>query len=152
VRPGENVAAVVVRTSQAPLPRVPGKVIAAETFDPEYSRLLDELVEVAREADVEPAPDADAVVGRAFGDAARAFIPPLLDGLRTDPRKALQQRLFLELVLAGALQSPHFDLDKVRHLLDLAGHRRDVLGDERVEVSLLTPAEWRAARPRLLSE
>jgi hypothetical protein len=142
---------VIVVQSGLDTPKPPGKVLVDTAFDPRYTRLADRLVEQANVGDVEFAPDAAQIIDRKYGKNARAFIEAMLRTLQ-DPdktRSIVGQPVFLDLVLAGVLTSPTFDRDDVRAMQVASPHRRTVLNDEELRVSILTPDELREFRARL---
>jgi hypothetical protein len=146
---GVELPALVLRTSTGPLPPLPGKVLVDKVFDPEYTSLLDELTAVARRSKVELTPDAYAIIDRDYSPAARPFIRLLYSQLESDPRTTLARPQFLALLQKVVLRSPVFDMAKIRRLQSLIHRDRLVVGEERVQLSLLTPSELRVARPRL---
>jgi hypothetical protein len=144
-RPDAGASALIIASGTKELPPPTGEVITYEVFDPGYTALLDDLCAAAAPANVELAPGAAALIDREFPGIRKPFIDPLLAHLHDDPRRALQEPIFLRLVLKGMLRSPMLDRAKVERLLRLITQRHTITGGERLRVSLLTPAQLRAA-------
>ena len=102
--------------------------------------LLDDLPRRAAGVKVELAPGASAFIGRKFSGISLYQIEVEFSNLPVDPRLALRDPAFLELVLKGSLRAPVLSQSKVRRLLDLPayGYRGTNL-DEQVEVRLVEP-------------
>jgi hypothetical protein len=146
-RPDAGASALFVESGTKELQPPSGAVIAYEVFDPAYTALLDDLCAAAAASKVELAPGAAALIDREFPGVRKPFIEPLLEHLHDDPRRALQEPIFLTLVLKGMLRSPALDRVKVQRLLGLITTRHTITGGERLRISLLTPAQLRAAPP-----
>jgi hypothetical protein len=125
---------------------VSGELITIERFAPARTALLDELTAEALGVKVEQAPGATALVDRLYPGLRHLYIDPLLALLPTDPRVALGQPAFLNLVLAGLLRSPAFDEVKVRRLLDLPASGNTIGRDEQVAVHIVEPDQIRDAK------
>jgi hypothetical protein len=138
----EHVPAIVVQSGGEDLPTPPGQLLARGEFDPTYTRLADKLVAQAKRGPVEKAPNADQVIDEKYGRQAREkIIEPMFRDLGKSTRAIVTQPVFLQLVLDGVLRSPSFDRGDVQAMLDAIPHRKTVLGDERIQVSLLTADE-----------
>jgi hypothetical protein len=138
-----GMAVLVVSSGRGDLERRPGELIASEHYAPERTRLLDDLSAEVRGKEVVLAPGADALIEHEFPGAREKFIDPLIERLPDDPRFALEQPVFIELVLKGLLRSPTFDEAKLHRLLQLLPERNTVGADEVVEVRLLSPEQFR---------
>ena len=120
-------------------------MIASRSFSPERTALLRELTATLERAPIELAPDADELVAREYPGLIGLYVNALLKKLPTDPRAAVEQPVFLKLVLKGLLRSPVLDEAKVRRLIELGPDLTTVGGDEQVEVRMLTPEQLRNA-------
>jgi hypothetical protein len=134
-----------VTSDKKPLPRLEGDKVVDETFDPEATKLIDDLGRVAEEGTFVLAPDADALIEREYPGRDRDFVDPLFSLLESDPRSAFVHPALVHMILEGAVQSPTFDEGKLRRLLELLPDRLTVLEDERLQVWLLTPKQLREA-------
>jgi hypothetical protein len=145
-QPGSDTPAIVISSGAGKLPSVSGELITIERFAPARTALLDELSAEALGVKVEQAPGATALVDRLYPGLRHLYIDPLLALLPTDPRVALGQPAFLNLVLAGLLRSPAFDEVKVRRLLDLPASGNTIGRDEQVAVHIVEPDQIRDAK------
>jgi hypothetical protein len=139
----DGMAALVVSSGRGEIEDRPGEVIATEHYAPERSRLLEELADDVRGKEVVLAPGADELIEHEFPGAREKFIDPLIERLPTDPRFALEQPVFLELVDKGLFESPTFDEAKVHRLMQLLPEHNSVGADDIVEVRYLSPDEFR---------
>jgi hypothetical protein len=150
VQPDDDVPVLVIRSAVEPLPRIDGDVIAEVAFDPELTRLTDELTTIVQRDDVEFAPNAAAIIEKRYpAPDARALVKPALEQLRTDPAAALRHRAVLELIVDGVVRSPTLDVAKVRRLLDRRDDPTTFLGAERVQAVLVPADQARPIRERL---
>jgi hypothetical protein len=148
VQPDDDVPVLVIRSAVEPFEPVDGEVVAEAAFDPELTRLADELAAAVEGRDVDLAPDAQEIIAARHPDApAQRLVRAGLAELRTDPARALRKRVVLELVLDGVLRSPDLDRATVARLLDRLGDPATFLRDERVQ-AVLVPADRAASLRR----
>jgi hypothetical protein len=145
-RPATRPSAIVIASGTDTLPPTPGQVVAREVFDAKFASRVDRLV---RALDAQPfalAPDA---ITRADAEAKgrASFVDSLFERYGRAVRTMLTSQLLLELVRKGYVVSPALTATQAAHLETLLAHRRTILADERLRVSIMTPAEVAAAPP-----
>ena len=159
-RVGTDPQVVLITSGKAELPSGPGELIDFQSFDrgpsarfdalaSARSALIAKLSKTALGAKVTLAPGAGAFMQQRYSDLERYTLGAAFVSLPTNPRPALLNDQFLQLVLAGVVVSPAFDRSDVQQLLALPpAPKLGFWRGEQVQARLLSIEQLRASEFR----